>query len=385
MENEYQCCGCTACVNICPVKAMDMKRDSEGFLYPHIDTDKCIHCGKCEQVCMYKVSQEHTEYIKTYAAYIKDQDIRIQSTSGGIYYVLAEYILERGGVVISCAFDENYRNRHICFSEMKDLKKAMGTRYVQSDKGDVFKKGKDYLENGKYVLFSGTPCETEGFRRYLGKSYDNLLLQDIVCHSTPSPLVFEKYKEYLTQRKKAIREINFRDKKNGWDNSFVSIRFDDATEYISPKYQDSFMQLFIKNISVRPSCFNCKVRNIKRNSDFTLGDFWGINECIQKTDMHKNEIRDGISLIMVHTIKGEKILQEVSSKLQLYPTNIKDTIKYNPSAVSVRKNFKRDIFFRKLNENGFQSAAEAALKETIMERVILHILNSIQKKGMKKS
>ena len=197
IKDKSKCCGCSGCMNICPKNAIIMKEDKNGFKYPIVDKEKCINCGLCEKVCpILNNKKEQQKEIKAYACYNKNIEERLKSSSGGIFILLAKEILKRNGIVFGAAFDENFNVKHISIDNEKDIEKLMGSKYVQSNMGKVYKEVKEFLENGKYILFSGTPCQIEGLKKFLKKDYDKLYTQDIICHGVPSPKIWQMYLEY---------------------------------------------------------------------------------------------------------------------------------------------------------------------------------------------
>lgn len=218
IDDKSRCCGCSACMNICPNNAIKMKIDNKGFKYPIVDDEKCVNCGLCDKVCPY--NNEYTKkeiYNKSvaYGGWNNNDEIRKNSTSGGIFSAISKYVLDNNGLICGAIYDDNLKVIHEIVDNIENLKKINGSKYVQSDMKDNFKKIKKYLEDGKLVLFSGTPCQVSGLNSFLGKEYENLYTCDIVCHGVPSPKVFEKYKKELEKAKNSeIININFRDKES---------------------------------------------------------------------------------------------------------------------------------------------------------------------------
>ena len=283
ITSKEDCCGCTACANICPKDAITMKQDKEGFLYPSIDKEKCIDCGICKKICPVLNKQSFKDFNqKAYLFQNKNEDIRKDSTSGGFFSSIAEYVISKNGVVIGASFDNNWKVEHTAATKLEDLNKFRKSKYVQSDLREIFKNIKEYLNNNKMVCFSGTPCQVAGLKSFLQKDYENLILVDIMCHSVPSPLYFEKYKEYILNKMKAkkIFNINFRDKsKYGYKYSMMTVETDNGT-YSEGIDTDPYLRAFFKDYSVRPSCYNCKFKTQKRVSDITIWDCFNINESI---------------------------------------------------------------------------------------------------------
>ena len=301
LQKLEDCCGCTACVQICPKECISMQFDKEGFDYPIIDITKCIDCGLCNKVCPVINQGEEKKPITVYAAKSKRNEIRMQSSSGGIFTELAEQTINQGGVVFGVRFDEQWNVIHDYTSNIEGLEQFRGSKYVQSQIGDSYKNVEQFLKQNKEVLFSGTPCQIAGLKKYLKKEYDNLLLVDIVCHGVPSPLVWKDYlKNILTKNNVTISSISFRDKCIGWKRFSFATHYKNNICISEPLDINVFMQGFLKDLYLRPSCYACPAKKGKSHSDITIADYWGINQYLPEFDDDK-----GISLIMVNTGKGQ--------------------------------------------------------------------------------
>lgn len=346
IKNKKDCCGCYACYNICPKECITMESDNEGFWYPKIDKDKCINCNLCEKVCpiINPVKRANSKKI-AYAGVNKDDQIRVKSSSGGIFSILAEYIIKNNGIIYGASFDENFNIKHKRILCNTDLDLLRGSKYVQSSIGDIYKQVKNDLESNRQVLFTGTPCQVEGLRSYLRKEYVNLITMDFICHGVPSPLVWKKYLEEMKKSKQEnIKNIYFRNKDIGWKVFSLKIIFDEKI-YINNLSKDLFMKGFLQDVYLRPSCYSCKFKKTNRVSDITVADFWGIENILPKMDDDK-----GISLIVIHSEKGEQLFDKLSETMILNEVNLNEAIKYNPSMIkSVKYNEKRNSFFAELN------------------------------------
>ena len=275
IKSKEDCCGCYACYNICPKQCITMKTDNEGFWYPKIDKNKCINCNLCEKVCpiINPVKRVDSKKI-AYASMNKDEQVRMKSSSGGIFSILAEYIIKNNGVVYGAGFDEDFNIKHKRILYSTDLDLLRGSKYVQSSIGDIYKQVKNDLENNNPVLFTGTPCQVEGLRSYLRKEYVNLITMDFICHGVPSPLVWEKYlKKMKKSKQENIKNIYFRNKDIGWKLFSLKIIFDKRI-YSNDLNNDLFMKGFLQDVYLRPSCYNCKFKKINRISDITVADFF---------------------------------------------------------------------------------------------------------------
>lgn len=276
-----------------------MEFDGEGFLYPRIIESKCINCGRCKRVCPALRNNVSIEPKMVIAAKAKDDILRLNSSSGGIFSLLATKVIDAGGVVFGAAIDEFGVVRHIRVENVNELKRLQGSKYVQSDVGDSFCKAKDDLVFGRQVLFSGTPCQIAGFRHFLGEAYRNLLCVDIVCHAVPSPRVWQRYLECLEAETQYFQDISFRDKSIGWRKYSMRFITKLGKKYCAAHYEDPFLKGFSLELYSRPSCYKCPVRGMKSGADITLGDFWHVwDEAPLVYDDR------GVSLVLLNTSKG---------------------------------------------------------------------------------
>ena len=373
ITKKQNCSGCHACVAVCPKDCISMHRDKEGFLYPIADKSSCINCGLCEKACQ-SINPIKSESIpKAYAAYNKNEDIRMKSSSGGAFTLIAEYIIDRGGAVFGAAFDEELNVHHVCVERKEDLYRLRGSKYIQSTIGETYKTAKQILNQGRYVLFTGTPCQIDGLLHYLNKKYDKLYTQDIICHGVPSPTVWQKYLKY--QGSAYGGEVDrkslpaFRRKDEGWKRFSVSYRFTDDTEYRQTLDKDLFMNAFLSNICLRPSCYNCHSKSLKRNSDITLADFWGIeNELPEMFD------DKGTSLVLVNSDKGLKLFNDISENMKYMEIDVDRAVKYNPSVrSSVKEPVNRKRFMKKVSDRNFKEMTEKYKRLSIKEKTILKL------------
>ncbi len=310
-----KCTGCAACMNCCPVGAIEMKPDKKGFLFPKIDERGCVLCGKCSDVCPVLKERPKTKGSpECYAAWSKDEDIRSQSSSGGVFSHLAQCVIKLGGVVTGASFKEDFLVEHSIARTVPELGKLRRSKYIQSEIGDIFRKIKKELLSEKQVLFVGTPCQCEGLRAFLENDYDNLYLCDFICHGVNSPTVFLTYLHELEEKYGAkASEVSFRDKSSGWKNYSIRIEFKNGKEYLSGKDSDLFMFGFCKRrmqLYLRASCYRCKFRNAFRNTDITLGDFWGVEKHFPEFDINR-----GVSAVMIHSDKGKQLFESCGSEI----------------------------------------------------------------------
>lgn len=360
--SKDKCSGCHACFNICPKNCIQMIPDEEGFLYPHVDKGQCIKCGLCENICpiIHKLQTNDSVTTNAIAAINLNEDIRLRSSSGGIFTLIAEEVLNQGGVVFGAAFTEDFKAvHHIRVNNSGNLKKLRGSKYVQSNINDTYKQAKNFLDTGFKVLFTGTPCQIAGLYSYLQKDYKNLYTQDIICHGVPSPMLWEKYvEERETKSASKTQQIFFRYKKYGWKIFSVLFKFSNNKSYVKTLREDSFMRLFLSNTCLRPSCYNCSFKSIHRPADITLADFWGIQNVLPEMDDDK-----GTSMILIHSEKGKQLISNINNYIKSKDISIDIVEKYNPSVIkSVDYNKNREEFFSKLESKRINSLAKEYCK-----------------------
>lgn len=305
-----------------------MQEDSEGFLYPKVDLSLCIDCHLCEKVCP-ELHQGELRYPKnSYAARNFDEDIVMKSSSGGLFTALSEIILSEGGIVFGAKFDENWKVKHDFTDNVDGLENFRGSKYLQSEIGNSYKRVEQFLKQGKQVMFTGTPCQIAGLKNYLRKDYSNLLTVDIVCHGVPSPSVWQAHlKTIIGHKFGQIFKINFRDKSLGWLNRNYSLSVEEKDRqpiYIKKAFKDKFMNCFLRNLSIRPACFTCSVKCGRSGSDILLGDLWGVETLFPEFNDEK-----GASVVLVYTTKGKKFINQL--KTNIHVINYKNIVLNNPA------------------------------------------------------
>lgn len=377
LSNMKDCTGCHACTNICPKKCIFMKDDNEGFLYPIVDYNICIKCKRCVNVCPINNNIKSYNTPIAYACYNKDENIRLNSSSGGIFSLLAEKMIDRGGVVFGAVFNDNFEVEHKYIETKENIELLRGSKYVQSKIGTSYRQVKDFLESGREVLFSGTPCQIAGLKNYLVKAYSNLLTVDLICHGVPSPYVWQKYIKFRENKAGSeISKITFRNKKMGWKQFSVSFLFKNNTEYNKIYSNDLYMTAFLKNISLRPSCYNCRFKTLNRQSDITLADFWGVQNIFPEIDDDK-----GVSLIFINSQSGEKIYSEILDNIVYKEVDILDAVKYNSAAIkSPLPHINREKFINDINIYTFDKLVNKYCKDRISIKLILEKIMQVTKK-----
>lgn len=326
-DKEENCCGCAACLNICPQKAIKMTANSDGYVMPEIDQNLCVECGACKRVCDFQNNTVEQQMPKAaYVAINKNKQVLKNSASGGVFGAVAEVVLDKGGKVFGCA-NINMDIQHISISDKSSIGKLQGSKYVQSDINLCYREVKKELINDNWVLFTGTPCQVAGLKSYLGKEFDKLITIDLICHGTPSRVFFDDYINYLESKVKGkIQDFKFRDKSEGWRllGKIVYLKKGKAIEktiYPSTSY---YYDYFLKGDIYRESCYKCKYACNERVGDFTIGDYWGIKK------VHPDiKSKEGVSLFLVNNKKGEKIVEQIQKYLDLTTSDFNFAKQYN--------------------------------------------------------
>lgn len=322
IANKQFCCGCSACYQKCPKHCIVMIEDENGFLYPHVDTEKCINCKKCEEVCSYLNPKKSICPIAAYAVKNNDESIRLQSSSGGVFYSIAESFIHDGGVVFGSRFDKDWQVVHDCAEDKEDLIAFKGSKYVQSKIGETFIQTESYLKAGRKVLFSGTSCQISALYLFLRKEYDNLFTVEIACHGVPSPKIWRDYLHSLNCSN--IGYISHKDKSTGWRNYSLTIKDKIGNVLFTEKgSENKYLLAFSQNLSLRPSCFDCPSKEGKSGSDILLADYWGIEHFVPQMDDGK-----GTSFVCVNSIKGKYMIENLH--LEMKEVDYNESTYYNP-------------------------------------------------------
>lgn len=366
IQEKNRCCGCSACVQRCPKLCIQLKEDSEGFLYPEVDQSLCIDCGLCEKVCPFLHVDTPVQVLDVWAVKNRDESERLRSSSGGVFIALAKEVIRENGVVFGAVFDEKWEVKHIHAVTLDEVYPMMGSKYLQSRIGNVYKEAESYLKQGRKVLFTGTPCQLAGLRKYLRKDYPNLLAVDFLCHGVPSPKVWRKYLDEVTTRQGGgknsvlshpiggngpIRSIEFRSKSSGWKKYSFALTLSEAsadgdknTVLLSRMHrEDPYMQVFLSDIILRPSCYACKCKNGVNHSDLTIADYWGINQLMPDFDDDK-----GVGLVLVNTSKGKSCFETLP--LERRKSTLDEARRFNGGFKEhLRVHPKRRRFFERLD------------------------------------
>ena len=355
---KKDCCGCQSCYNICPVAAIEMKPDAEGYLYPSVDNDKCIQCGKCQKHCPAIQVQYNNKTPDCYAVMAED-DLRAKSASGAMFPLLADYVLSKQGYVCGAAYMEDLSVEHILIKDKEELYRLRGSKYVQSNTKNVYPEIEKLLKNNVPVLFSGCPCQVAGLYAYLGKDYEQLYTADLICHGVPSLKVYKRYLSDCYPGKKVVG-IDFRNKASfGWSSN-MTVYFDDGTRYLERAGTDPFFRAFSRVLDTRPSCAGCRYTTFPRQGDISIGDFWGV----EKINRELND-RRGTSLVLVNSSKGQEMLeatQNVMKKIQKVPVEEACT-KSGSIDHQIKQHPERNRFFKLLDIYSFDKAVEYTLNK----------------------
>lgn len=359
-KNEF-CIGCGMCMAICPSSAIQMQPDEHGFLHPVVDAAKCTDCGLCARKCPASMPPQVSAHTDILAGYAKDVTLLTKSSSGAIFPVLASEIIRRGGIVFGAAFNQNFDVVHTAAESIAELAALCSSKYVQSSiPAGIYAQVKAALTAGRWVYFSGMPCQVAGLKNYLGREYETLITQDTACHSVPSPLVWDGYKEELEkQHSGKLTAFSFRNKANGWEAYHIRAAFDNGREFTQPAAENPYQRGFIKGLYSRSSCFACKFKGVARCSDITLADYWGVKG-IQPEAYHPQ----GTSLILLHSEKGRALLESCEDKLQTAAA-ADGAFAFNPAVLApIQKPARYGEFWADYSETPFDDLVSACCEPT---------------------
>ncbi len=346
-----KCYGCTACVEICAHGAIHTSHDEEGFVRPVVELEKCVECSLCETVCPALTTHQDASTFtqRIYAAYSNQPEVVSRSTSGGVFYHLAEMVISRGGAVYGAVYDNDFHVTHTCATTMDGVKAMHGAKYVQSHlPAGMYHDIRDRLRAGQWVLFSGTPCQTDAVRSYLRKDNEHLLLCDLVCRSVSSPMVYNDYLQFA-QRKKTLKSVNMRWKVEGWGNTKFHLSFADGSSQTGKGDAQLWHDIHFSGLVTRPCCHQCPYTSMRRPGDITLGDFWGVSKS-HAAFYHPK----GVSLLMVNTLRGAAAFEKIAPSLHLLPSSaeacsqpaLRKPVSPNPRRASFWKDYPVTPFMR---------------------------------------
>lgn len=376
LAEKELCTGCAACYNSCKYGAIRMQPNREGFLAPLIDAEKCRHCGACEKACPLLTDAKALPPDDPYACIARNKNAQIlaESTSGGAFTAIAETILDLGGVVFGAAMDDRFQVKHIYVENARELNRFRNSKYVQSNIGDTFRECEAFLKGGRWVCYSGTPCQIRGLLHFLGAQYDKLITVDVMCHSVPSPLIFSKYIGYQRSKGKDFDTVVFRDKKRGYSYSNMVLKKGNLEIIRSGSELDPWFRIFLHAHSDRMSCFDCRAQKNERECDITLWDCWKVKELAPVLNDNK-----GATNCVAWTDKGKKIIQMAASKLDVIQVD------YSVFAASLKRQKSeprpdRQQFFEDANNmtdqdfirKYFPESAKVRLK-SLLRRILLQL------------
>lgn len=397
IKSKEDCCGCSACAQRCPKQCIKMFEEEEGFLYPKVDETECINCHLCEKVCPVVHQAEQRIPMESYAAYNMDDGVRKDSSSGGVFTLLAEKVIDDGGVVFGATWNEKWNVVHTYTETKEGIVQFRGSKYVQSIIGETYKQAEAFLKSGRKVLFSGTPCQIAGLRSFLRKEYENLLTVDFICHGVPSPGVFrwylqEEINNYAARKGRknsvsffpihsipkgdvlmleglSIKDIRFRDKCSGWKKfSFVLLlaeaSADGKQNTVSLSYtleQNSFLKGFLNDLYLRPSCHKCPAKSLKSGSDITIADYWGYKDTTNIIDTD-----EGISAVLINTVKGQTEFDMLSLIKEKTTYDLIERI--NGAINHSASNYYRGLFYKKSNQS-FHSRIDHIVSQRFFDKI----------------
>lgn len=368
--SHSKCTGCKMCADKCPFSAISFKSDERGFWFPFVDYDKCKNCSVCLKSCPALNNElqlsDKLELPNVFEIWSKDDQTRIDSTSGGIFWEFGKYIIENGGFVIGSVYSDDWKSAyHYVGENLNDLSFLKGSKYFQSDTAGIYNKLKECLDIGKTILFVGSPCQIAAVKSFLGKEYENLYLMDFICRGINSPLAFKKFIDCLEEKYHSkVTYVQLKNKRTGWQSLGTLVRFENGEEYHQDKWRnDIWVKGFLeKNLYMRESCHNCKYRNIPHGADITLGDFWGVN-CNNDKDLFY-----GISSMMINSLKGKKLYELISSRFVAKEKYLSELLPGNPALLEnppKASEPEKTHFFKLLEEKGFENAVNSIKRKKI--------------------
>lgn len=347
VKDKKDCCGCWACENVCSKQCIQMIEDKEGFRYPVVDVDICISCGLCEKVCpesQKKVIEPFNQ--RAFVVQNKDEKVLRESTSGGFFSSLALWVLRQDGVVFGCCLNKDFEAVHTFVERYEDVGQFRNSKYVQSVIGHAYSDAKRLLQNGRMVLFSGTPCQIEGLLNYLRKPYENLYTVDVVCRAVPSPMVLRKYLDMQSAKTGTMMGVKFRDKYHGYKYSTMSLYTQNGMDYHEGIDTDVYLRSFFSGVNIRPSCTDCKFRSRYRVSDFTIWDCYNIGDFCKELDNDK-----GVTRVLCHSERSLDIIRNLND-LKVFEVDSEKAVKGVKEMVSGPQfHPKRDVFFKAMNDD----------------------------------
>lgn len=355
IQRKEECCGCSACMSVCPVHCIGMKEDKEGFTYPQVNIECCINCHKCERVC--PVINKPTNEIRpaAFLARTKDTELLQKCTSGGVFTEIARETVKQGGIAYGVVYADAFKVQHERIADLNGIERLPGSKYVQSDVGTIFSRVKEDVEAGHQVVFCGTPCQVAGLKNYLGKDYQNILLIDLVCHGVPSPKLWRTYVEYLEKRYGKLEYANFRSKRLGYHVSVMEERFESGKSQIGSARTNLMSKCFFQNAADRPICYECPFKTVSRCGDLTIFDGWHANEYV----VGLKDDDKGYTIILAQSDKGRNYIKG-DKNFTLYEIGVDKAIALDGRMAtnSVQKPQSRDVFYELLDQKGIEETVQ---------------------------
>lgn len=366
-----KCTGCKMCGDLCPKNAIEFTVNEEGYWYPQINEQLCVNCGMCVKKCP-MIAESPKKYIsmqRTYASWSNNEQIRRESTSGGVYYEFAQKVLEESGYIVGSVYNDDYTAAYHIYSDSEEgLKKIMGSKYFQSDTAGIYEATLKLIKTGKTVLFTGTPCQVSALKNYLGEEYSNLITIDFICRGVPSPLM-QKKKIELYENKNKSKVIFYRDKwkKDSWTDFGELVKFDNGKVKFISRWKDDINDCFIdKNLNLRESCYSCEYKNGNNASDITIGDFWGVKGVTEK------DYKMGVSALIVNTEKGQGFIESLGKRIYLEKRTIEEIKRGNQAYIEAAKRpQKREVFFRQIEQYGLEKTVKMYTNKSFKKKLAI--------------
>lgn len=375
VQNQYiKCTGCNVCKASCKFNAIEIVNEKDGFWYPHVNEDKCRKCGECLRTCpVANISDKENLVTNVYVAWNLNEEVRYNSSSGGIFSAIAEYAINKDGFVVGASFDEDVRMvKHIIIDKKKDISRLRGSKYLQSYiSEELYIEVRNRLKEGKYIVFSGTPCQIAGLKKYVHTDYENLVTIDIVCHGVPSPKIWKSYLTYMEKKQsKSILDANFRSKINGWKKFEMNLVFKDQS-YSKWFNEDLYGKAFIHNMFLRECCYKCLFKTKYREADITLGDFWKV---LPKYDTDDK----GCSLVIINSKKGCNLLEKIKYAIFFQKVKLEDAYLGNYALYKSSSKFEhRDKAFKKVEKKGFEYVVNYYFGKSVFVKIRRKIIKAI--------
>lgn len=373
---SVQCTACGACAQVCAQHAITMVADTHGFLHPHIDESACVGCLLCENKCPidHDDNERNNKALKVVAAWHKDNDIRMTSSSGGVFTAISEYVLQKGGIVWGAAYEDGLHLSYQSVTDLDNLEKLRRSKYVQCEVGDAFLIIKEQLKSGKLVFFCGTSCHVRGLYQVVGnKLRDNLITADFICHGVPSPSVFAEYVKWIEKKyNDKLIDFNFRDKRYGWDNGVLTVgTFEKLGQRKFMDDENSYFTGMLNNMFIRDCCYQCSSNGLQRHSDFTIADFWGIGCDIPYS--HQAEKTKGISMLAINSEKALNCFENyLQHRLNWEERSLEEAATGNSNyEYSSKPNPKADQFWRLFLQSSSWDGVVKFLRPTFVQRLKL--------------